>query len=181
MRWADRLLQRWRIGVAKRWVPMGAAILDIGCYQGELYQALGDHIRLGVGLDPLARDVVTPTYRLMAQTFHAPLAFEDQSFDAVTLLATLEHVADKQPLARECQRLVRSGGRVIITVPARLVDGIVHTLVRLRLADGMSLDQHHGFEPKETEPLFLAHGFVLEHRTRFQLGMNYLFVFKRLS
>ncbi len=180
MRWSDRLLQRWRIRAAQRWIPRGADVLDIGCYQGELFQALAARLGSGIGIDPLAKEMTTASYRLMPLSFSEPLPFPDQSFDTVVLLATLEHMSDKGPLARECRRLLRPGGRVIITVPSPLVDVIVDTLVKLHLADGMSLEQHHGFKPQETEPLFLTNGFGLEHQTRFQLGLNYLFVFNRL-
>jgi ubiquinone/menaquinone biosynthesis C-methylase UbiE len=180
MRWSDRFLQRWRIRAAQRWIPDGAAVLDIGCYQGELFQALSARLGSGVGIDPLTKELATATYRLMPLSFSEPLPFPDQSFDVIVLLATLEHIVDKTPLARECFRLLRSNGRVIITVPSPLVDVIVDTLVELRLADGMSLEQHHGFKPQDTAPLFLANGFGLEHLTRFQLGLNYLFVFNRL-
>jgi SAM-dependent methyltransferase len=180
MRWSDRFLQQWRIRVAKPWVPDGAAVLDIGCFQGELFQALGARLGSGVGLDPLAHEMVTSTYRLMPLPFSEPLPFSDQAFDAIVLLATLEHIVDTSPLVRECQRLLRPGGRVIITVPSPLVDSIVHTLVKLHLADGMSLDQHHGYTPEDTAPLFIAHSFALERQRRFQMGLNYLFVLKRL-
>ena len=179
MRWSDRLLQRWRIHTAQRWIPDGAAVLDIGCYQGELFQVLATRLGSGIGIDPLARELTTPAYRLLPLSFSEPLPFPDQSFDAVVLLATLEHMSDKDPLARECRRLLRPNGRVIITVPSPLVDVIVETMVKLRLADGMSLEQHHGFKPQETVPLFASNGFDLERQTRFQLGLNYLFVFKR--
>ena len=180
MQWSDRLLQRWRIRVAQRWVPAGAKVLDIGCYQGEFFRYMGPRLGWGVGLDPLTQDTTTPSYRLLAQPFNEPLPFSDQSFDAVVLLATLEHIIEKEPLVRECYRLLRRGGRVIITVPSPLVDDIIHFLVKLRLADGMSLEQHHGFKPIDTVPLFTTHNFAVEHHNRFQLGMNYMFVFKRL-
>jgi 2-polyprenyl-3-methyl-5-hydroxy-6-metoxy-1,4-benzoquinol methylase len=35
-----------------------------------------------------------------------------------SLLATLEHISDKASIARECRRILRPGGRVIITVRA---------------------------------------------------------------
>jgi SAM-dependent methyltransferase len=132
-----------------------------------------------VGLDPLARPETGPCFRILAELFLEPMRFGDESFDAVVLLATLEHVRDKEPLARECRRLLRPGGRVIVTVPAPVVDRIVAWLCRLRLADGMSLEEHHGFEPADTPAIFTRHGFDLEHRGWFQLGLNRLYVFRK--
>ncbi|HMF11505.1 MAG TPA: class I SAM-dependent methyltransferase [Gemmataceae bacterium] len=179
MRIVDRLLQAWRAWKARPWITAGARVLDIGCHQGEFLRGLGDHIGPSTGLDPLARPEAAPRFRIVAEPFREPTGFADESFDAVVLLATLEHVPDKEPLARECRRILTPGGRVIVTVPTPFVDRIVEWLCRLRLADGMSLDEHHGFDPSQTPAIFTRHGFDVEHAGWFQLGLNRLFVFRK--
>jgi SAM-dependent methyltransferase len=179
VRFVDRLLQGWRARKARPWVPEGARVLDVGCHQGEFLFALGERIGPSVGMDPLATPQTRGAVRILADTFRPPLPFADGSFDVIAMLATLEHILDKGPLAQECARLLVPGGRVVITVPARVVDTVVDVLVRLRLADGMSLDEHHGYDPTETPVVFAPHGLELEHHSRFQLGCNHLFVFRR--
>ena len=179
MRFIDRVLQKWRVRKARRWIPAGARVLDIGCHQGELLRGLGDQIGPSVGYDPLARACAEPNFRLVPKLFPLPSPYEDASFDVVVMLATLEHIHDKEPFAREFFRILRPGGRVIITVPSHWVDGIIHTLCRLGLADGMSLDEHHGFDPRTTPDIFGQGGFTLERWRRFQLGLNNLFVFRK--
>ena len=49
----------------------------------------------------------------------------------------------------------------------------------MNLADGMSLDEHHGFDPSTTAYIFDHHGFALEYRRKFQIGLNHLFVFRK--
>src|SRR5688572_5321879 len=122
MRQLDRVLQDWRARMARRWVPRGARVLDIGCHQGEFLTSLGEQIGPSVGLDPLAAPAENGRFRLVAEPFSRPLPFPDQSFDVVVMLATLEHIRDKAPLAEELGRLVAPGGRVIITVPSKIVD-----------------------------------------------------------
>lgn len=179
MRFLDRILQEWRARMARPWIPPGAAVLDIGCHQGEFLASLGKHIGPSVGLDPLTKPVERPRYRLLAEMFHEDAPFPEASFDAIVMLATLEHIRDKHPLARECKRLLRPGGRVIITVPSKQVDTIVEWLCRLGLADGMSLDEHHGFDPTTTPDIFGEYGFELEQRRTFQMGLNHLFVLRK--
>jgi SAM-dependent methyltransferase len=179
MRCIDRLLQNWRARKARPWVPDGAQVLDIGCHQGEFLASLGERIGPSVGVDPLATPAQTPHYRLLAEMFREPMPFQDASFDVIVMLATLEHIRNKEPLARECWRLLRPGGRVIITVPAGFVDVIVHLLCKVRLADGMSLEEHHGYDPRTTPQVFGRFGFALENWRRFQLGLNHLFVLQK--
>jgi SAM-dependent methyltransferase len=177
MRIFDRVLQEWRARVARPWIPRGARVLDIGCHQGELLRSLGDHISPSVGLDPQACPENCPEHDLFPYPFVEPLSFPAGCFDVVVLLATFEHIPDREPLGRECFRLLRPGGRVIITVPSPKVDKILAPLCRFRLADGMSLHEHDGFDPQTTPLFFTGQGFVLEHWHRFQLGLNNLFIF----
>ena len=75
---------------------------------------------------------------------------------------------------------MRSGGRVIITVPTLLVDKILNIIVMLRFLDGMSLEEHHGFLPDELPGIFIPEGFRLNNKRKFQFGLNNLYVFEQL-
>jgi SAM-dependent methyltransferase len=179
MRAFDRWLQRWRFRAARPWVPPQARVLDIGCFQGEFFQQLGDRIRAGVGYDPCGQAMALRNVRIVPEAFSVPSSLLEGSFDAVVMLATLEHIVEKKPFVEEFWRLLEPGGRVILTVPSPFVDRIVDLLRRLRFADGMSIDEHHGFSPTAVPALFCARGFQLEHWSRFQLGLNNLFVFRK--
>lgn len=179
MRTVDAILQNWRTRMARPWIRPGARVLDIGCHQGEFLESMSQNIGPSLGYDPLTQPRETAQFRLVPATFREPMPHPDESFDAIVMLATLEHILDKQPLARECFRLLSPGGRLIITVPTQFVDSIIDLLRRLHLADGMSLDEHHGYDPRQTPQIFGQHGFELEHRTRFQAGLNFLFVLKK--
>jgi 2-polyprenyl-3-methyl-5-hydroxy-6-metoxy-1,4-benzoquinol methylase len=177
----DRFIQRWRIHKAAAFIEPGASILDVGCADGALFRLLP---RLGdsVGIDPdLARpETPLPNVRLYPGLFPDALP-QPRQFDAIVMLAVLEHVPmDRlEALARDCAAHLKPGGRLIITVPAPAVDHILAVLKGLRLIDGMSLEQHHGFEVASTPGLFTPHGFDLVVRKGFQLGLNTLFVFER--
>jgi SAM-dependent methyltransferase len=179
MRRLDRLLQRWRMGIANRWIPRGSRVLDIGCHQGELFHCLGERIGPSVGIDPQVQASASPRHQLMPLEFAGRLPFADASFDVVVLLATLEHLDHKAALAAECARVLSRGGRVVITLPGPAVDGILAILTRLHVVEGMSLEQHHGFAPEEVPLYFAQPHFDLEKHSRFQLGLNHLFVFRR--
>jgi SAM-dependent methyltransferase len=181
MRIGDYLIQSWRLQVAKRWIPRGSRVLDIGCHQGELFKMLGQKIAPSIGLDPLYRgNNVVGEHRFFPQEFHEGLPFEDGSFDVLVLLATIEHMHQKSAVAREARRLLNTGGFVVITVPSLFVDKILSLLLRIGMIDGMSLDEHHGFAPDDLPAIFVPEGFKLKRKQKFQFGLNNLYVFERI-
>ena len=52
MKTLDRFLQNWRIAKARRYIPKGAHVLDIGSADGVLFEKLGKRISGGLGIDP---------------------------------------------------------------------------------------------------------------------------------
>ena len=181
MRLGDRLLQQWRVAKVAEWVPAGGRVLDIGCADGALFKILGERIGDGIGIDPdLAVQKKWSRYRLIRGTFPASLPTR-APFDAITMLAVLEHIPEHQQkdLACACFEYLVAGGRLIVTVPSAMVDGLLRPLTRLRVVDGMSLEQHYGFDPRTTPRLFSDAGLRLIRHERFQLGLNHLFVFAK--
>jgi 2-polyprenyl-3-methyl-5-hydroxy-6-metoxy-1,4-benzoquinol methylase len=171
----DRLIQRIRIRKAMMHIPGGGRLLDVGCADGALIRAAAGRVRDAVGIDPdapVASGLVRGSF---------PEDLRDRGpYDVIALLAVFEHVPDEQrgAFVAACRALLRPGGRVVLTVPAPLVDRIVDTLRRLRLLHGMDIEAHHGYRPEETPAHFAASGMRLVTHERFELGLNHLFVFE---
>jgi 2-polyprenyl-3-methyl-5-hydroxy-6-metoxy-1,4-benzoquinol methylase len=183
MKFTDRLLQRWRIAKARRFVPSAARVLDIGSSDGELFRRLGGAIKEGLGIDPeLKADTQAHGVPLIAGFFPGNMP-EVEPFDVITMLAVLEHFppAEYAKLSYGCARFLKPGGVLIITVPSARVDQILAVLKFFRLIDGMSLEQHHGYDVAHTTRIFSEDRFRLKQHTRFQLGLNHLFVFERTT
>lgn len=181
MRSLDQLLQRWRIFMAAKAIRPHDKVLDIGCFQGEFLFHVEKRIGIGIGIDPLlGSESMGEKIKLMRWSFQEPMPFPDNYFDVIVMLATIEHINDREAIARESSRLLKSTGRMIITVPEPAVDSVVDLLVRLRWADGMSLEQHSGFRPDTLPSIFSHYGFRLAARRKFQLGLNNLFIFEKI-
>ena len=167
--------------MARAYIAQGSRVLDVGCSDGALFRRLGPRISEGVGLDSeLDEPVVMPGFRLLPGTFPESLS-DQRRFDVITMLAVLEHVPPEHhvDIGEGCSRHLEPGGYLVITTPAPLVDRILDALMFLRLIDGMSLEQHYGFNPSDTPAIFLPHGLTLVKSRKFQLGLNNLFVFRK--
>ncbi len=183
MKRVDYLLQRWRIAQAAPYIRQGARVLDIGCADGALFKQLGLRIGQGVGIDPELSHVVEVSgsrHRLLPGTFPFDLP-PLEPFDAITMLALLEHIPSEQLAAvrDRCVQLLKPGGVLIVTVPSPLVDHLLHAMKFFRIVDGMDLDAHTGFDVATTPLLFSAGGLRVIKAKRFELGLNHLFVFDR--
>jgi 2-polyprenyl-3-methyl-5-hydroxy-6-metoxy-1,4-benzoquinol methylase len=178
----DNALQRWRIAKAAKFIPPAARVLDIGSGDGALFQALGDRLRSGLGVEPtLPADKDLGRIQFKAGFFPDAIPAGSEPFDVITMLAVLEHFPDYlyATLGANCARFLKPGGRLVITVPSPLVDHILEVLKWCRLIDGMSLEEHHGYDTRQTATLFQPQFRLIRHQ-RFQLGLNNLFVFEKI-
>jgi 2-polyprenyl-3-methyl-5-hydroxy-6-metoxy-1,4-benzoquinol methylase len=154
-------------------------VLDVGCYDDSLFRSLGTRLGYGVGLDPLLEQRIDhERYRMEPGAFPDARP-NDGPFDVITMLAVLEHVDDSdiEKWAGTCRELLVPRGLVVATVPQPFVDKILDVLMRMRVADGMEVGQHHGMAPEGVVAAFTRAGFDVVMARRFQFGLNNLFVF----
>lgn len=98
----------------------GGRLLDIGCGKGDFLVRMrrqGWHVE-GLEIDPEAVETARVEHSL---TIHLgdleSHAFPGDSFDAVTMNQVIEHVHDPVSLIRECRRVLRPGGRLVLATP----------------------------------------------------------------
>lgn len=104
-------------------------VLDIGCGNGALLNALYDRIESGVGVDE-SKAILNRAHKrnseisnLKFEIVKGPvLPFEDASFDAVISLMSFRYL-DWDPLLHEIKRVTKPGGKFLIvdmvTVPVK--------------------------------------------------------------
>jgi hypothetical protein len=175
----DRYLQRLRINAALPWIPSGGHVLDVGTADGALFDSAGSRIASGVGIDPEESTAWVPGPFERRTAGFPDAVQEGETFDAIVMLAVIEHVEGPELTrwAAAVPGMLRSNGRLVITVPSPLVDHILVVGKKLRLLDGMETHQHHGFDPTEVPAIFSGPRMRLTRRQRFELGLNHLFVF----
>ena len=104
-------------------------VLDIGCGNGALLNALSDKIKSGMGVDESAGIIERAKIKnadkqnVKFQKITGPLLpFEDNSFDVVISLMSFRYL-DWDPLLQEIKRVTKPGGKFLIidmvTVPVK--------------------------------------------------------------
>ncbi len=180
MKWLDYRLQHERTRRVLPYVVPGARVLDIACADGALFRLLDCRANGGVGidLDPVPPSTAKFTYIQGAFPSAMPAG---EPFDVVAALAVVEHIPQQEQsgFAAGCARQLKSGGRLVVTVPSSRVDDILRVMKTLRVVDGMHEEQHHGFDPREAIAMFEGAGLILERHSRFELGLNHLLVFRK--
>jgi len=97
----------------------GNKLLDVGCGSGDWLVSMR-----GLGWDVTGIDFDERAVRTGAQQ-GLPVkcgaleqqAFPNESFDAITLHHVIEHVPDPIRTLRECARILRPGGRLVLSTP----------------------------------------------------------------
>ncbi len=102
-------------------VPKGAKILEIGCGTGHNLPMLGAFGDVdAIEIDPAAREIASA--RLGKPVGASPLpdltGVEPGSYDLVAVLDVVEHIDDDVAALKAMARVLKPGGKILITVPA---------------------------------------------------------------
>lgn len=94
-------------------------LLDIGCGNGATLRVMQDlgWDAEGIDFDPVTvENAQSKCLRVHLGTLREQ-QYNDDSFDAVVMCHVIEHVHDPLDLVRECQRVLKPGGRLVILTP----------------------------------------------------------------
>ncbi len=119
---------RRRIEAMERLGPVGVAdgrLLDVGCANGAYTRALADRFAavdaIDIELDRLDAFAVDKPDHVAVHLMSAnEMTFDDDTFDQVTLIEVLEHVADPAAALAEIARVLVPEGSLFLTTPSRL-------------------------------------------------------------
>ena len=124
-----------RLGILERsglLAHPGASMLELGCLEGKLLQALS--VR---GFDVHGCDINAPVVEAGRAAFGIDLragtldtsGLASRKYDVVMAFHVVEHLDDPRRTLEACKRLLEPGGRVVIEVPCRDTDyGNTHHL-----------------------------------------------------
>ncbi len=102
-------------------IELERPILDLGCGDGHFAQATFDR-QLDAGIDPwrtpLTEADKSGAYRLVGQSMGDAMPFPDGHFGSVISNSVLEHIPDVQPALNDASRVLKIGGKLMVTMPS---------------------------------------------------------------
>lgn len=149
----EGVLARQRMRLADRLIPAShrhGRVLDVGCGNYPLFLR-NTRFREKFGVDRLqsAPEWCSPDLQGIHLIRHdveerGELPFSSDFFEAVTMLAVLEHL-DPGMVARitgEVHRVLTRGGILVVTTPAWWTDRLLRIMARTRLVSREEIDEH---------------------------------------
>src|SRR5215210_801923 len=131
----------------------GERVLDLGCGAGRFVAALREAGADAVGVELAEAALERARRNVPGAELHAlgpggTIPLEDASVDLVWCSEVLEHVPDTAGLLSEARRVLRTGGRLLVTTPS-------HDLPRRLLIALARFDEH--FDPLGQHVRFYSH------------------------
>ena len=140
-------------GICREFKDTRPRILDVGCGTGanlRLLEKFGDVEGIDVSEEALAfcRE---RGHRNVRHGAAEQLPFDEGSFDIVTALDVVEHLDDDLASLKEMRRVLKTGGRVVLFVPAFMFlwgiqDEVSNHRRRYRLPELVRVVREAGFE-----------------------------------
>ncbi|MEM0449179.1 MAG: class I SAM-dependent methyltransferase [Methanomassiliicoccales archaeon] len=140
-----------RAGVALTWLEGAAKILDLGCAEGLFTKLASDsgHDVIGVDVDrfSLVKAKSEAPGAEFIMTSGEAMPFSDSAFDMVVMLDVLEHVPCEEMTVKEIDRVLRPGGRLIVSVPNKGTFAHIDAQNSLIFAAGRKVIKNRGYAP----------------------------------
>jgi SAM-dependent methyltransferase len=141
-------------------------LLDVACGNNLLALTYGN----GTGCD------IHPYPRISVRCDSARLPFRSASFDSVAMLACLNHIVRKRETLEECRRVLKDGGRLLVTMIPPWVGWFSHAIRKRhdpdQLERGMSHEEDWGLGGRELARLLESSRLRLVLHRRFMWGLN---------
>ena len=143
-RW-DRRLASWRYAEIKKHLRAPAIVCDIGCgMSGEFLRLISPRIVQGYGFDRKVQpETVGNIWLQPVADLNAGVPLADESVDHVTMIALIEHLAAPLELLVEARRILKIGGRLIISTPTPRAKPLLEFLAfRLKMIAAYEIADH---------------------------------------
>lgn len=171
----EGLLQRFRFRKLSQHIEPQSAVIDLGCgYHARFLHALLPKIANGVGVDLSVEQSTSPKLKTIAANLNETLPMMENTFDVAVSMANLEHLEHPQHLLKEVHRILKPGGKLLLTAPTTCAKPVLEFLAfRLHLVSEDEIRDHKMYFNRKILLDYLHEaGFQNASHRYFQFGMN---------
>ena len=150
-------------------------ICDIGCgFNAYFLSKVKKIITKGYGIDKKVNIKETGNIILEKAEFFNNLPFKDNYFDAVTMIAVLEHLKDCNSIIKEAHRILKPKGLLIITTPTTQAKKLLEFLAyKLHILNKEEIKEHcQYFNKNEITGLLENNHFFVKKYAYFEYKFN---------
>jgi ubiquinone/menaquinone biosynthesis C-methylase UbiE len=169
----DRLFQKLRTNKILENIGKGEFVLDVGCNDNEkFFREMKEQFDNYVGIDTRLKNY--DGLNFVKYFVKDSLPFRDNSFDTVTMIAVFEHLERKEEAMKEALRVLKKGGKVVMTTPSPKAEPMIRLLAHLGLISKELADEHNNLMNKNQIGKLLSEvSFKNVEVSRFEFGLNY--------
>ncbi len=162
-----------RMGMIGRHIKRGSVVCDIGCgFDGTVLRELRGKIKKGIGIDKKVSSEKFENIELRKALISGKLP-KIQKADYVFMLAVIEHLDKPEEVLQECRKVLKDGGKIMLTTPSPKSRFILEFLSMLRLVSPDEIRDHKNyFSPQDLRRLLADCGFKDVHTELFEAGLN---------
>ena len=180
----EKLLRNIRVKKVKSYLKDVKIICDVGCgFDAYFLNKIKKSIITGYGIDKKVYQKTGDNLILIKASFFNVLPFQDNYFDAVTMIAVLEHLDDNNSILKEVNRILKPNGLLIITTPTPRSKKILEFFAyKLHFLNCDEIREHTQYWDKIriTETLEKLN-FVIEEYKYFELRLNSITVARKVN
>lgn len=175
---SEIILREMRFAIAGRYISENSTVADLGCgYHGKFLHRISAKIKSGVGFDiSVSQNQRNKKIRLVRSNLNKEIRHPYVKFDYVVALAVLEHTENPTHLIKMARKILKKGGKLIITTPHERSKKILEFLAyRLGLiSKNEILDHKNYFTNISLRNLISRNKLKIVRLETFEFGYNIL-------
>ncbi len=157
----DKFIRWLRFGKVTKYILKNSIVCDLGCgSSADFLKSISHLTELGIGIDKKVKNYSSSKLVLKKYTLNK-IPLEKESVDIVTAIAVLEHLLNPQVILNECFRILKRGGKLILTTPSPTAKPVLEFLsFKLKLIDEKQIKDHKNyFQPSYLINMLTKAGF----------------------